>query len=221
LRDGISLARPQNLLSGILITVTGVVWSPGEKTFRSKMPSTEYNKFLDWLAYIYIARIKEAIKMQKYKYKWKPLSVSYMTYKRRHNLSLNIWEATGHMQNSLEVFKRGKYKAVGFKEGKYYPNSRLSINKIARYVEFGGKRLPPRPLFRTLYSYMSRHIDDFYRMYIQEHSLAQKLDNTPKTKVVSGIKSQKRSKIKDKQKDENIGLNNSNDNKKRGGKKDG
>lgn len=65
------------------------------------------------------SELYKAIDTQRYtkynKSKWKPLSFSYYTWKKRHKLSLHIWEATGCLKSNIKVFKKGSYIAVGFR----------------------------------------------------------------------------------------------------------
>lgn len=121
---------------------------------------------------------ERAIDTQRYKgTKWAPLSISYLTYKQRKNLSLNIWEATGYLKNSITVFKKfTNFIAVGFQQKQYYPNSGAQVNMVARYVEYGTNRntvngkktMPARPLFRPIASYVSKHISRYYKTYLKE-----------------------------------------------------
>ena len=158
---------------GIIITVTGYLYSPGKVSFKKNLSEKEYKDFQIYMAEMLLEEFVKAIDNQRYATKsWPSLSIRYLTYKRRHNLSLKMWEATGYMKKSLKVFKKGDYIAVGFKQSDVYPKSLAKVNTIARYLEYGGgannSRPPARPLFRPITIYMRKNIGRYYKKYVKE-----------------------------------------------------
>ena len=98
-------------------------------------------------------------------------SIPYITWKQRKHLSLKIWEATGHLKNSIRVFKRNDYIAMGFDDRTVYPGSSLKVNLVARFLEFGSRdnhRPPSRPLWRPLQVYIRKNISRYYKAYKTE-----------------------------------------------------
>jgi hypothetical protein len=41
----------------------------------------------------------------------------------------------------------------------------LTFNRVAKYVEYGGIKLPPRPLFREVTVYMRKNINMYYKRF--------------------------------------------------------
>lgn len=168
------MALPKEVLgmtdpAGILITVTGYTYNPGTKTIQSQLSDPKaYLDFQFYMAETLRDEFVRAIDKQRFNKKWPPLSVSYYTWKERKNLSLHIWEATGTMKNTLKVFKKGSYIAVGFRQTDVYPKTSAKINTIAKYVEYGTPKMPARPLFRPLTEYMRKHVSDYFKRYKKE-----------------------------------------------------
>lgn len=165
-------------VDGIYITVSQHMLKLGSKRIQKELGGLYYQDFLIFMAVTLAKEFERAIDTQRYKgTKWAPLSVSYLTYKQRKNLSLNIWEATGFLKNSITIFKKfNNFIAVGFQQKQYYPNSGVQVNMVARYVEYGTNRntvngkktMPARPLFRPIASYVSKHISRYYKAYLKE-----------------------------------------------------
>ena len=162
-------------IDGIYISVTGYTYNPGKLSFRKSMTADQYRDFLIYMADQILSEFVSAIENQRYKSgskAWKPLSVKYKTWKKTHNLSLNIWEATGHLKDSLKVFKKGNLIAVGFTQSDLYPKSFAKVNDIARYLEYGGNknpnRPPSRPLFRPVLESVRKSVKRYYKKYQKE-----------------------------------------------------
>lgn len=157
--------------NGIKLTVTGYIYNPGIRAIKPTMSQDEYRDFMLFVATTIVATIFNAIDNQRYKGKWKPLSIKYYEYKKAHKLSLNIYEATGNMKKSIHVFKDHDYIAVGFNNRDLYPKSRAKINLIARYLEFGSRdnaHPPSRPLWRPITMYVRKNIKRYYKDYVRE-----------------------------------------------------
>lgn len=115
--------------------------------------------------------LKDVIKHQKYKNQWKPLSITYLEYKRKHHLSTNIWEATSLLVDSIGVRKYGNHYIIGFPRKKCYPGTRLTIEQVAIWMEYGtnGEHpMPARPLFNKVYEYFRKHVDRYYKKFLKE-----------------------------------------------------
>lgn len=120
----------------------------------------------------YIAReiarlVSLAIDDQRFSSKWKPLSSSYVRYKKRKGLSTKTWKATGKLQASIGYDINDKVIQVGVDEYGRYPNG-LPILKVAVWMEFGTKKMPERPLFRPIINYVRSNISYFYNKYEKE-----------------------------------------------------
>ena len=161
-------------IDGIILTVTNYTYTPGYNSIRKSVSDEVYRDFQIYMASELGDMIVSAIDKQRYakgNTPWKPLSIKYYTWKKRNRLSLNIWEATGTLKKEIKIFKKGNFIAVGFKNLDHYPNSSLQINKVARYLEFGGRRTqrpPARPLFRPLTIYMRKNVSRYYKKYLKE-----------------------------------------------------
>jgi hypothetical protein len=156
---------------GIIISVTGYRWHPGNRYIRDTLTHQEFIQFQIYMANQLKKEIVRAIDTQRYKRyvrKWPPLSISYLKYKKKAGLSTNIWEATGHLRNNIQVFKRENFLVVGFKKTQMYPQTLLQFNKVAKYVEYGGVKLPPRPLFRAITEYVRKNLDDYFKKFKKE-----------------------------------------------------
>lgn len=158
-------------IEGIVVTVTGYVYSPGSIALKKSLTADSYKDFQIYMAIKLCETFQDAIEKQRYRTgsrAWKPLSITYYQWKKKNKLSLNTWEATGTLKKGLRVFKKGNKIAVGFRPNDYYPKTNVQINKVARYVEFGGARMPARPLFRPLTEYVRKNVDRYYKSYQKE-----------------------------------------------------
>lgn len=157
----------------ILITPTGYMYNPGVRSIKNSLSNKQFKDFSIYIADKMADTFHDAIDTQRYKgNKWPPLTIRYLTWKGKKNLSLNIWEATGCLKNNIKVFKKGNYIAVGFKQSDVYPKTAAKVNTIARYMEYGTNKpkgaMPPRPLFRPITIYMRKHVSDYYKRYQNE-----------------------------------------------------
>ena len=143
-------------------------WDPGSKLL-SNASKQEISDFQKYIANEYVRLVKLSIDRQRYKAKWKDLTPGYLEFKRAHGLSLNIWEATGQLKSSLKVSKLGRYNySIGFDKRLVHKGSGAKLYKIARWMEYGTLRMPPRPLFRIVYIYMSANVSYFHDKYLRE-----------------------------------------------------
>ena len=62
---------------GIYLTVTGFPFKPGRLMLKKFVTQERYIDFLLYVATELVATVVNAIDNQRYKHKWKPLSISY------------------------------------------------------------------------------------------------------------------------------------------------
>lgn len=104
--------------------------------------------FEEELAKDFIKQVKLAIETQKFNFT--PLSPKYLAYKRKRGLSLNIWEATSQLKNSLDYFIEGDTITIGWDKNLVHKGSSLKVYQVAILLEYGTMKIPPRPLFRNV-----------------------------------------------------------------------
>jgi len=170
------------------------IWNPGQKMIgdlkkvpvRFKKALLKY--FTMFMADIYASELVRAIKEQRYKDTWEPLSEAYLKLKQRKGWSLNIWERTSLLVNSISFWSSdgGRSYSVGIKPGIKYKeenNEELEVRSVAQWMEYGtgeraeegkGKKgwpgMPPRPLFRPLREHISRHISDWFSKFVDVYA---------------------------------------------------
>lgn len=152
----------------IYIQTINRYWNPGERLLRGKSRQ-EISNFQRYIASEYVRLVRLSIDDQRYRSKWKELTPGYLEYKRKHGLSPNIWEATGQLKSNLKYRKLGRYNyLIGFDKRLSHKGSKAKLYRIARWMEYGTLRMPPRPLFRVVYIYVSANIAYFYAKYLRE-----------------------------------------------------
>ena len=109
--------------------------------------------------------LKQSIKEQRYRGRWIPLSPGYLEFKRKHNLSENIWEATGELVDSISYRRYGNQYIIGIDPKKTYPSG-ANMLEVAQIMEYGGKHMPARPLFTPVFNYVKRHINEYWNDYL-------------------------------------------------------
>lgn len=146
-------------------------WDPGSKLLEG-YPRSEISQFQRYIAEEYVRLFKLSIDVQRYRSKWKDLTPGYLEYKKKHGLSPNIWEATGQLKSSIRVSRMGRFNySIGFDKRRVHKGSHAKLTDIAKWMEYGTLRMPPRPLFRVIYIYMSSNIGYFYEKYLREEGL--------------------------------------------------
>lgn len=113
--------------------------------------------------------VVKAIDSQKYSKSWVPLNPSYKEWKRKKGLSTKIWEATGYLKLNIGYNVHTKYIEVGIHPTAKYKNGQ-SVLQVARWLEYGTKNMPERPLFRTIIIYVRKNIRYFYEKFLRERS---------------------------------------------------
>lgn len=146
------------------------VWRPGIKIIPSKY-SDRYSDFLEFMAETARDEIVKIIDTQRYKYRWPPLSFGYYQYKKKNNLSLNIWEASSFLKDNLDVIHKVDYLILGFEWYAVYPKTLVPAINIAKKMEFGCNKTPPRPLFRLAIEYLNKHVRRYWEKFKKEEGL--------------------------------------------------
>jgi hypothetical protein len=154
----------------VYISVSDLEWRPG-----SRMIPDEYSHHVGRFAHYMADKMKEllvdAIDKRRYDYRWDDLSVSYLRYKKKHNLSLKKWEATGLLKDSIDAYRSNNKWVVGINPYLSYKDSGVKVLKVARWLEYGTDRIPPRPLFRPIARYMRKHVRRYWNDYKDENNL--------------------------------------------------
>lgn len=145
----------------IYIEVLDLKWEPGR--FLEYKPLRRV--FEDYMAKEFIRLIRLSIKKQRYLSKWPPLSSSYLREKIAKGYSANIWEATGELAKTLSYNPRSR--KIGWDNRRVHKGGTKSI-VIARSVEFGTMKIPPRPLYRMVYYYMRKNVTYFFNKFVEE-----------------------------------------------------
>lgn len=168
------------------------IWSPGERKIGkiSVLPPKALEKLRGWfvkfIASMYVGELQEAIKDQRYAHAWIPLSPQWLKLKEEMGWSENIWEATGHLLESISFWRTSKGWVVGVDpkakyRGKKFHGQTLSVRLVALWMEYGtGERaeggkgtpghpgMPPRPLFRPLRERMRRDMSRWWSIFLDE-----------------------------------------------------
>lgn len=127
--------------------------------------------FAKYMAVILRARVQEAIKTQKIgrrsmKQLYPELNKDYARSKPKHRQD-KFWINTGHLADSLVVWKQGSIIKVGFKGSQYYPGTRTKTIKVLMWNERGTKKIPARPLFVPVAKFLSKNMGRYFEAYIK------------------------------------------------------
>lgn len=126
-----------------------------------------HSNFSRFIANQIATLLVKAIDDQRYKSKWKPLSESYQEWKKVKGLSPKIWEATGLLKMSIDYDDVDDIIYVGIDPLLHYDNGQ-NILQVARWLEYGTKNIPERPLFRPILQYVRGNIKFFYNKFLRE-----------------------------------------------------
>ena len=149
----------------IYINVIDTEFTPGKKLCKGKEHLQPL--FADYIAKLMVDDLVKAIDKQRFNSKWKPLSPSYLEWKKKNNLSTKIWKATGNMQSSIYKINRKDKVLVGVTSKRKYPNTNSDLLTVAKRLEFGTSKSPARPLFRPIYNNYSKHIDRYWKRFLK------------------------------------------------------
>lgn len=154
----------------VYISPIDLEWRPGRVIIEKDYPDSTFHigRFAHYMADVMAEELVKAIDRQRFSYKWKPLSVSYFELKKKKNLSLNIWEATGTLKDNITVYRSDNVWVVGIHRYKMYPGTNVRIYQVVKYMEYGTDRMPARPLFRPLALYLRKNIRVYWERYREE-----------------------------------------------------
>lgn len=156
-------------------------WAPGMLLIKNG--DNLQKEFAEYIAEKYKEQLQKAINNQRFRAKWPPLSVEWLHYKQTHGLSLKCWEATGLLKRSIKVFPTLWGWAVGPDPHMRYKRSGVPVLAVARALEYGTRRIPPRPLFRPTAEYIRKHIKDYWTVFLRQKGLGQNPVAAPPKKV--------------------------------------
>lgn len=128
-------------------------------------------RFAHFMADVMAEELSKAIDNQRYAKNWAPLSISYYNHKKVNNLSLNIWEATGLLKDSISVWRSNHRWVVGIPRHKRYPGTFVRVHTVAKYLEYGTSRMPARPLFRPLSIYLSKNVERYWTKFVDQEGI--------------------------------------------------
>lgn len=151
----------------------GRKWRPGTVMIPRDFPDLKnhMDNFAEYMAELYSDKVIEAINTQKYVDRWEPLSIPYLEYKKRKNLSVKIWERTSLLKNSITYWEEGSKWVVGVSKMLRYPGTDIKVYRIVRYLEYGTEKMPARPLFRPVQRSLSKDIRRYWKYYMKENDL--------------------------------------------------
>lgn len=144
-------------------------WRPASRMAKgNEEQEALLGKFAKKIALIYADEIVKSIESQRYKSKWEPLSGPYLEYKKRNNLSTNIWEATSLVHDSIGVWRSNDKYVVGIKRDVKYPGSNVPAYRVIRMLEFGTSKMPARPLFMPVKRLINSRLRKYWEEFLEE-----------------------------------------------------
>lgn len=144
------------------------------------IPEHHKEKFLVFVAYE-IARLAAlAIDDQRYEGKWKSLNFYYKQGKEKQGYSGKIWQRTGTLKVAISADLVNGDMVIGIDPDEVYEDG-TSVLKVARWMEFGTKRMESRPLFRPIIKYVGSNLEYFYNKFMTEGHLRLGIKNYQKT----------------------------------------
>jgi len=151
----------------------GSKWSPAKKIFGIKNRANEdYMLFILYISELYREYLYQIVINQEFKKIWIPLSPDYLKRKIKEGYPENMWFRTGELLDAIEIkYQKGQSRIkIGIDERRTTKVGKTTVKLIliAKWLEYGTKKLPARPLFRPAKDYISRHIrryaDNFYEL---------------------------------------------------------
>lgn len=181
----------------IYITVTNKKWSPGAKYLR-EYPLKVQDDFDKYIAIKYVSEIQRCI--QKQTLPWKKLNSKYLKKKKELHLSKKTWEATRSLRDNLKVIERNYFYEIGWEKGLkpkkvkgFNDKSNLTILQIARKLEYGDLKTPPRALFRPVHRRMEKDMSFYVKEFLKRNNPDKKLSY----QLIDKVKSLDIKKIKE------------------------
>lgn len=144
--------------------VLDLKFSVGYET--SYIPLEEHRAFSEFVAGEISNQIIKAIDDQRFRSKWEALNVDYLEWKRKHELSLKTWEATGLLKSQISYDRVRDVIKVGIDPYAVYKDTGVSVLQVAKWMEYGNDRLPERPLFRPILINTRKSIKRMYKKFL-------------------------------------------------------
>lgn len=151
-----------------------------KKTFYTPRKYQEFVKgYLEFLGKLVVKLLRRSINRQRYR--WQPLSPAYRDWKKAMKLDLRIWIASGEVRNSIKCWHSRLYNSfiVGvnprklhhvYKEGGIYKSKKTKVLliDIIRFMEFGTRNMPPRPLFAPVFREIEKNQGKYFQQYLKK-----------------------------------------------------
>ncbi|AMM44839.1 hypothetical protein SP15_040 [Bacillus phage SP-15] len=154
----------------LYVSTIDLEWEPGKRIAQGSLEQY-LPQFSKYMAKIMAEEIVKAIDNQRFKSKWAPLKIGYLKYKQRHDLSTKVWEATSVLKDNIKAYRYRDRWVVGIPKSRTYPGTSLRVYQVAQYLEYGTTRMPPRPLFRPIVSYLSKNIRRYWIKFLREEGV--------------------------------------------------
>ena len=123
-------------------------------------------RFFNFLAREMKNRLRHAVISKQLTRTWAPLSKAYKEHKVKYGLHDGAWAATYKLINSLDYrVSAGDPPSLEFYFNSSYSHEGVSAAKIAKYLEYGTRRIPPRPLFRPVAESIRKDLPDLIDMW--------------------------------------------------------
>ena len=112
--------------------------------------------------------LRKGILRQKWKNRWAPLNEKYRRYKLRKGLDTRILLAYHYYINSITAYRSGNDWVVGTKPFQKHPKTGLPMEKLARFLEFGTRKMPARPHWRPAFLEAQKNAGKVLRRYLRD-----------------------------------------------------
>jgi|DewCreStandDraft_5_1066085.scaffolds.fasta_scaffold24393_2 ribosomal protein S30 len=117
-------------------------------------------------------RVKAHIEKQEPRLKWKPLSKAYLRRKIRLGYDKRILIASGQYIDSIYVYRSDKAYVVGVRPrihmgAKGLSEGGMKMSLLAKWLEFGTRKMPARPHWRPAFFYVRKNIAKYFHEYMK------------------------------------------------------
>lgn len=133
-------------------------------------------RFAEFVAKRYRERVKRAVLRQEYSGVWVPLSEKYKDSKIRTGLNPGMWIATSELINSIVAYRRSNDYVVGVDRRKVHKGSKTRLWIIAKALEFGTGRIPPRPLLLPVKREIYRDMESIRREFLGQKEIREYIE---------------------------------------------
>lgn len=125
------------------------------------------------LAQELVAEVKQAVRLQRFKVVYQPLSAKYAARKRKLKRKEGFWQNTGYLIENLTMWKvpnENIYK-VGYPKAKLHPSSGTPLSHIMYILERGSEKrnIPARPLFTPIMDGIMRDVSPKFFNFLKTY----------------------------------------------------